>query len=122
MMNRVVSVFMGLLFMLIIGQQALLIVHFKFNQEVIEKKYCVNKDKPQLECHGKCQLKKQLTETEEQNITTLSIYKLINLIPVSSLIIEIKPSFSCWTRKVYSYQGLRLMTINVKIVIPPPMA
>lgn len=113
---------MGLLFMLIIGQQALLIVHFKLNQEVIEKKYCINKDKPQLECHGKCQLKKQLTETEEQNITTLSIYKLINLVPVSLLSMEIKPPASFWTRKVHSYQGLRLMTINLEIVIPPPMA
>lgn len=29
--------------------------------------YCVNKDKPDLKCNGKCHLVEQLAENEEQN-------------------------------------------------------
>lgn len=29
--------------------------------------YCVNKDKPDLKCNGKCHLVKQLADNEEQN-------------------------------------------------------
>ena len=35
-------------------------VAFKFNQEYITNVFCVNKDKPELHCDGKCYLKKKI--------------------------------------------------------------
>lgn len=37
-------------------------IGFYVNQEYIAKKLCVNRDKPQLHCNGKCHLTKQLRE------------------------------------------------------------
>ena len=37
---------------------------YQLNTQSITEKYCVNKDKPQLHCNGKCHLKKQLDKTE----------------------------------------------------------
>jgi len=36
---------------------------YEVNKQVITEKYCVNKDKVQLHCNGKCHLKKQLDKT-----------------------------------------------------------
>ncbi|UYQ93507.1 hypothetical protein MKQ68_00135 [Chitinophaga horti] len=44
----------------------LIMVGFKVNQAIIERALCENKSRPELQCHGKCQLKKQLTKEEQQ--------------------------------------------------------
>ncbi len=38
--------------------------YFKSNQDEIAKKYCVNKDKPEMHCNGQCHLKKELQKTQ----------------------------------------------------------
>jgi hypothetical protein len=38
---------------------------YVMNEHSITDKYCVNKDKPQMHCNGKCHLKKQLDKTEQ---------------------------------------------------------
>ncbi len=45
---------------------SILYAGFRMNQAEIERLYCVNKAKPQKHCHGKCHLKKQLVENNEQ--------------------------------------------------------
>lgn len=42
------------------------IVYFYANRAEIAARYCINKDKPQLNCHGQCHLKKQLTRPAAQ--------------------------------------------------------
>ena len=39
-------------------------VQFKLNQDYIAEFLCVNKDKPEMECHGCCQLRKEIAEKE----------------------------------------------------------
>ncbi|KIO75697.1 hypothetical protein TH53_19165 [Pedobacter lusitanus] len=39
---------------------------FEMNQGYIAKELCVNKDKPQLHCNGKCYLIKKLKQAEEK--------------------------------------------------------
>ncbi|MBK8567882.1 MAG: hypothetical protein IPN76_32310 [Saprospiraceae bacterium] len=46
---------------------AILYAGFRFNQTEIEQLYCVNKAKPQKQCHGKCHLKKQLQKNNDHN-------------------------------------------------------
>jgi hypothetical protein len=41
--------------------QTLTVVNFYSNRAEIAEKYCVNKEKPEKKCHGKCHLEKQLT-------------------------------------------------------------
>lgn len=40
--------------------------HFYLDREQITILYCINKEKPQLECDGKCELGKRLSESKKQ--------------------------------------------------------
>ncbi|MDO6802866.1 hypothetical protein Q4595_10440 [Wenyingzhuangia sp. 1_MG-2023] len=45
-----------------------MVVYYETHINEIVEKYCVNKDKPQLQCNGQCHLAKQLnTTTNSQN-------------------------------------------------------
>ncbi len=41
-------------------------IEFVFNKEFIAKVLCINKDKPELKCNGKCHLKKQVKENSDK--------------------------------------------------------
>jgi len=43
--------------------QAYTVVHFYANQDAIEKELCENIEKPEMKCHGHCQLNKKLNLT-----------------------------------------------------------
>jgi len=49
---------------------------YNINKQAITEQLCVNKDKPELHCDGKCYLSKQLKKTEEgEKRTALNILK-----------------------------------------------
>jgi hypothetical protein len=39
---------------------------FSYNQNTLAKEFCVNKNKPQLHCNGKCYLLKKLKQAQEK--------------------------------------------------------
>lgn len=47
-----------------VSWQTFVVIHFYANQDQIEAEHCENKDKPELQCHGKCHLQKQMEKTE----------------------------------------------------------
>lgn len=49
-----------------------IITWFKINQKQITALFCVNKNKPDLKCDGKCYLKNSLKKTEESETTQSS--------------------------------------------------
>ena len=46
------------------------VAYFELNIDYIIETYCVNKEKPKLQCKGKCHLAKQLTLDTSQNSET----------------------------------------------------
>ena len=50
-----------------ISWQTATVANFYAHQDSIEQEHCVNKDKPELQCHGKCHLKAQLETNIENN-------------------------------------------------------
>ncbi len=44
----------------------LVYVDYQIRKDYIAKVLCINKDKPVLQCNGKCHLKKQLTKAQKQ--------------------------------------------------------
>jgi len=42
-----------------------ILAHFKANQTELEARFCENKAKPELECHGQCHLKKEVAKAIE---------------------------------------------------------
>ena len=50
----------------------ILVADYSINKEFIAEKLCENRDKPKLQCDGKCQLAKKLAAEEGQNNKTSS--------------------------------------------------
>ncbi len=46
--------------------KSIILINYQINKAEITAKYCVNKDKPQMHCCGKCMLKRKLAEQEAQ--------------------------------------------------------
>lgn len=64
--------------MLVSFQQSVIVLHFKLNQSFIEANYCINKDKPQMNCKGKCYLEKELKDHQQGDVLAgLSLYKTV---------------------------------------------
>lgn len=45
---------------------AILFVNYEMNKQEITEMFCVNKDKPELNCNGSCHLMQQLKERENR--------------------------------------------------------
>lgn len=45
---------------------SLIQLHFYWDREEITALYCINKDKPELQCDGQCELGKRLAEAKNQ--------------------------------------------------------
>lgn len=43
-----------------------IIAWYQANKDYVAKELCVNKDKPQMHCNGKCYLKKQLQKVDKE--------------------------------------------------------
>lgn len=77
MIKSSVTYFLLTLMLIHSFSQVVITVDYLVNQESITEKYCVNKDKPQLNCKGKCHLSKELKKDTERKtegqITTSEI-------------------------------------------------
>ena len=119
-MKKVFSILMATLILLITFQRGLIVIHFKLNQDYIEKNYCVNKTKPKLQCQGQCQLKKELQKTSDTNLENLSIYKHIELIPLKINIFKIEKIEFREKLKISFYREDLFIQNFVKRILHPP--
>lgn len=120
MIKRVFSVFMAFLFLLIVSQRALIIVHFKLNQGTIAQKFCVNKNKPELQCQGLCYLKKELQKTDNNDLETISFYKDFVMISVTQFEFETKIKETIIHFKAILYREFVPKDPYFEIFKPPP--
>ncbi len=121
-MKKVFSIAMTILFLLVSFQQALIVVHFKLNQNAIEKEFCVNKAKPELQCHGKCHLKKELQENEKNSDLELrSIGKKIDIALISNIEFAVFISKEINSNKTSIYKESSLLEPCLEIFVPPPI-
>ncbi|MBS1548494.1 MAG: hypothetical protein JSS94_01330 [Bacteroidetes bacterium] len=72
-------------------QSSLVLVDYQINQEFYET-HCENKNKPELSCHGKCQLNKE-TENKAGIYLVAKFCFEMNILPTETLkIAQTKPS------------------------------
>jgi hypothetical protein len=64
--KRLLSLLLLFSFLIMSMSKSLILVHYEINKKEITEKYCINKDKPEMHCCGKCLLKKKLAQQEEQ--------------------------------------------------------
>lgn len=112
---------MTMLFLLVAFQQALIIVNFKLNQKEIEKEFCINKDKPERQCHGKCHLKKELQKTDNTDLELTGISKKIDIILITNYDFTVSFPETILYDKVSIYKEFRLVEPYLEIFVPPPI-
>lgn len=94
---KLISIFLLTALILQTGFKILIYLDYEVNKESITVKYCENKSKPKMKCHGKCHLMKKMDEAEKKQnpsatkeksetfflITSANKY-LLNFLPGSS--------------------------------------
>jgi hypothetical protein len=122
MIRRLVAV--TLLLAMISANLSTLFVYaeFKVNQKYIAAALCENKDKPQLNCQGKCYLMKKLKEAEDkekkqdsnaQKKGAYDLFFMIRTAPVSLPVISIEKAYPVTC-------NFFLPTFDSEILHPPP--
>ena len=85
-------------------------VEYAINYDYISKVLCINKDKPELQCNGKCQLMQKLEKQQDDDFKSLRInieeypigfVELLSVKKEKPLFKNIKKSYSYSNR--YSY-------------------
>ena len=120
-MKTILSVILMMISLLMGFQQAIIVIQFGHHQDFIEQNFCVNKDRPELQCHGICFLKKQLQETDHSDPDTIRMYKTVDLFHAAvatsltgNMTMDIFPGLS-------RYQESDYMEPYKEIFVPPPI-
>ncbi len=121
-MKKVFSVLLMVLSLLIGFQQVIIVMHFNLNQDAIEQQFCINKNEPELQCHGTCFLRKQLHETGNPGSTSISIYQRVDMLPISIIGFEAKKSITEIRIKRPIYKESLYAEPYREIFVPPPIA
>ena len=66
-MKNIIAIFLSLLVAATAFKDLVVIASFKANQQYIATNLCVNQNKPELSCHGKCFLNAQLDKEEKRD-------------------------------------------------------
>lgn len=97
-----------------------LLTYYSVNIEYIIKELCENKDKPELNCKGKCFLKKKMAQADESEKKTNEIFKQVEFpafIPNTTLTLSLKSieleNRYALVNNLYNYQNY------IRIFHPP---
>ncbi len=73
-MKRFLASFFTTLYLLAMIKPALPVIEFYLNQDFIAEFLCINRDKPELQCNGKCHLSKMIeSETDNEQAPTIDL-------------------------------------------------
>lgn len=97
-----------------------LLTYYSVNIEYIIKEFCENKDKPELNCKGKCYLKKKMAQADESEKKTNEIFKQLefpafipnSILSLSLKSIEIETDYAL-INDLYNYRN------HIRIFHPP---
>ncbi|GAB3841509.1 hypothetical protein [Hymenobacter jeollabukensis] len=64
-MHQCLVVFLSLLILLQSFSREVLVLDYALHRQRITEQFCVNKNRPQLRCNGRCHLRKQLAKTDD---------------------------------------------------------
>lgn len=98
-------------------------VNYELNIDEITELFCVNTDKPELNCHGTCHLKKQVISTNNENPVETNTPFYINEIQLFSSINDfynLKPLTE--NKPLISTSSINYSFLSDKGLFHPPQA
>lgn len=112
-----------------LGSKSFVVLNWKINQDYITEKYCENKDKPMMNCNGKCYLSKQLEKLElkekeerEKYPSPKSQVETTNFAwTVENLLVEINIGFDLNENKEGLNKPIYWYTTDLSQIYHPPI-
>ncbi len=95
-------------------------VEYAINYDYISEVLCINKDKPELHCNGKCYVMNQLKEQKSEDLKSLQISMEeypIGFVEIVS--IDIPKKIFCITKKTHFYQQNYTYIADNSVFHPP---
>lgn len=82
-LKKITAAILLIIFSVQFAYAAVVIVWYYANRDYVAKELCINKERPQMACNGKCFLNKKLKETDsnQDNHALEHIKKLIEITP-----------------------------------------
>ncbi len=74
-MRQLVAISLAVLIVSLTLKDMMTYVHFLYNRADIVETLCVNRDKPERKCEGKCFLKKQIEEDHKEDAVIPNLLK-----------------------------------------------
>ncbi|MBL4669835.1 MAG: hypothetical protein JKY30_11305 [Flavobacteriales bacterium] len=124
-LTQISSIIVALLFVYTINFKSFVTISYFVNQAEIIELFCINKEKPQLQCDGKCHLANQLAEvendTEESPFSPNNIsYNLEINLSLTETEIDIQPPIKSLTKQTYYIFNSPISEGFHSIQSPPP--
>ena len=120
-MRRIAAYFFFIILTLHTFSQLVVVGKFLYNQDFIAANLCENIDKPELQCNGKCHLKKELKkDTEEHHSDKVLTSETILFFQENNIEIKLdEPSYFIKKQNFTHYLGKELSEFNGSIFHPP---
>ncbi|WP_143592171.1 hypothetical protein [Tenacibaculum holothuriorum] len=94
-------------------------VEYAINYDYIAKVLCINKDKPEMNCKGKCQLMKKLEQQQEDDFKSLRIAMEEYPIGFVQLIQVETPTLIEYQKNSFSYKQSYTYQYSPSVFHPP---
>lgn len=116
-------IFLMAFFLLFTSVKSAFIVGFyEYNRSVFIEIFCVNKDKPQIHCNGKCRLMKETSESSSENPFTEKASYLLKTMPfLLTNIIDIQNPLLTENRKVFFFHLDTIPQRMIPFIFRPPI-
>lgn len=122
-MKKYIAILLLLVMQSSLLNQWSMVMYYQVNRNFIAQNFCVNKDKPKLNCNGQCYLAKQLKQQEEKETKSNSekLEKLpeINLVCEEVTVFQFSRQLKNPTIHTFSYNNLYSKLFNQTILHPP---
>ena len=118
-MKSFISILLSLIIFGASFQNSLYFIDYQINKDYYEA-LCINKQKPELDCYGKCQVKKE-AQKEDSPISQIKYSFEVNILPVKSTEFIIKkPLFFVDKTKIVSINHNFTLDGYLKNGLQPP--
>lgn len=102
------------------------VLDYAVNYDYISKVLCINKDKPELYCNGKCYLSKELANSSQEDSSPLSktknqVQKILDFYIPSEISEIIIPQQEFTNSTLFNYKTTDYSYLFLKFIFKPPI-
>lgn len=120
LMKSIISLLLSSIIFLASFQNSLFYVDYQLNPDYY-KALCINKQKPELQCNGKCQVKNQ-SEKETSPISEIKYSFELNIVPSKSIDLpNLKTYFSEDLKHNFNHSTENILKGFYEILQKPPL-